>query len=196
MTTSLCRTPPSQIVAGDSIEFLFAIPDAYAGWAGAARLTGPDNVAINATSCATEGTDFHVIFAAAQTDQKLVEGHYALTIWAKTGEGASARRATLAQFRISIQPDLSTGAPEAPHAVQALAAIEKALRCRYKGDVPEEYIVDGVSVKKMTIEDLEKKRNKYAAEVSQLNNPNGSIGRIPFAFSYAGMPTDFRRRFT
>lgn len=192
------RTPPRQIVAGDSIEFLIAIPSAYDGWTGAARLTGPDNFALDATSCDTVGADLDVFFAGPKDPgtQKLGAGHYYLTVWLKNGDGD--RRVTLAQFPVTLQADLSKAGTKAPHAVQMLEIMERALRCRVEGNTDgglAAYSIDGVAVTKVPVEILERLRNKYSAEVAALNNPNGSIGRIPFTFTSPTMSPDYRRGF-
>ena len=190
MTVPLTHTAPRQIVAGDSIEFLVEIPSDYSGYTPSARITGPSTA--DAT-CTVEGSDVHVFVASGDTED-LIASQYALTVWLTSG----ARRRTLAQFPITVTPDLTADSPAQPFCVRMLALIEAAIEARASGNSDggiEEYTIDGTSVRKTSDADLERKRNKYAAEVARLNNPNGQLPRINFGFSQAGGPMDLRRRF-
>ncbi len=197
MTLTVTHRAPRQIVAGDSIEFLVAIPSPdYQSWTGSARITGPEQ--LSATTCATEGSDFHVYFAGnagATNTGQLPAGQYRLTVWASDGAG---RRITVAQFPITITADLSTGTPDEPHCVVMLRMIEQAIQARIGGNPDgglEGYLLEGTSATKTPIERLELMRNKYSAEVAALQNPNGQIGRIKFTMTPAGGIADLRRRF-
>ncbi|HEY9465021.1 MAG TPA: hypothetical protein VIR54_18140 [Vicinamibacterales bacterium] len=190
MTVPLTHTAPRQIVAGDSIEFLVEIPSDYSGYTPSARITGPSTA--DAT-CTVEGSDAHVFLGSGDTED-LTAGQYALTVWLTSG----ARRKTLAQFPMSVSADLSADAPEQPYCVVMLAAIEAALKARLTGNADggiEAYTTEGTSVTKLPTLELQRLRKQYAAEVARLQNPNGQIPRVNFAFSPAGSPVDLRRRF-
>jgi hypothetical protein len=196
---SVTHRVPRQIIAGDSIEFLVAVPADYLAWTGSARLTGPGQM--SATSVALENSDLRVRFAGQASGSsgtyktaQLKPGQYTLTVWLTSG----ADRVTLLQTQLTITADLSTGTPAEPHCVVMLRMIEEAIQARLdpeSGNAIDSYSVDGTAVTKMSLEELERKRNKYAAEVQALQNPNGQIPRVKFAFTQPGAPVDVRRRF-
>lgn len=181
---------PRQIIAGDSVEFLVAIPGDYSGWTGSARLTGPSTM--DATSCATEGTDFHIFFAGQGTPpatKSLTAGQYTLTVWATSADGQ--RRVTIVQHPLSVTADLSQGTPAQQHALVMLPIIEAAIQARLTGNADgglEQYAIDGTSVTKLPMEELQRLRRTYSAEVAQIQNPDGQIRRIHFAFAPASGP--------
>lgn len=194
MTPPLTHVAPQSIVAGDSIDFLVAIPAGYEDWTGSARLTGPGST-LDATSCDTESSDFHVKFSGQTTlgTKNLVAGQFALTVWATSGTD----RKTIAQFPITVTPDLSTGTPRQAHALTMLRVVEAEIQARITGNGSgqEGYQVDGTMVTKIPIEQLERLRNKYSAEVAALTNPNGGIPRVKFVVTPTGGIADVRRRF-
>jgi hypothetical protein len=194
VTIQLTHRAPTQIIAGDSIEFLVAVPTDYQAWTGSARLTGPGQMA--ATSCVLEGSDFHLKFEGqgASGTKTLTAGQYVLTVWATSGND----RRTIAQFPLSIAPDLSTGSPALDHAVKMLTLINTAIENRIAGNNDggiEDYTVDGTQVRKLPMLELQKLRNKYSAEVAALQNPNGQLRRVNFAFAPTGGMIDVRKRF-
>lgn len=195
MTLTLQRQAPKQIVAGDSIEFLVPIPGDLTGWTGSARLTGASQM--DATSVVVENGDFHVKFEGQVTGgtKALTAGQYTLTVWATSGND----RYTVLQHRMTVTPDLSTGSPALEHAMKTLTAVETAIYARLTGNGDggvEEYAVEGTSVRKLSIDQLEKLRNKYSAEVARLQNPNAPLGRVKFVMTPAGTLPDYRRRYS
>lgn len=191
--TTPTHRAPRQIIAGDTIEFLVAVPADYLAWIGSARLAGPSQMA--ATSCALEGADFHVKFEGQATGgtKSLAAGQYSLTVWVTNAND----RKTIAQFPLSITADLSTGTPAQQHALKMLPIIEAEIEARVTGNgsALEEYGVDGTTVRKMEMAELQRLRNKYAAEVAQIQNPNGQLRRVKFAMTPTGGMVDVRRRF-
>lgn len=193
LTVQLLYDVPKKIVAGDSIEFLVAIPSDYASWLGSARITGPAQM--NATSVATEGADYHVTFEgqSASGTKTLSPGQYLLTVWASDGNN----RKTIAQYSLTITENLAVGTPAQSHAVQMLGLIETELRNRVNGHRSiESYTVDGVNITKIPTEQLERMRAKYANEVFQQQNRDAPIGSVKFAFTPTGMPANPRGRLT
>ena len=199
MSTSLPRNPPGTVPAGDTIEFLVTVPSDYASWTGSARLTGAGQMA--ATSCAAEGADFHIKFqgtASAPTvadgTSSLPAGQYTLTVWASNGND----RVTVAQWPVTMTADLATGEPALAHAIKMLDIVESAIIARVSGNNDggiDQYTIDGTSVVKIPIEQLERLRNKYSAEVAALQNGASPIRRINFAMAPAGgTPFGFRGR--
>lgn len=194
LTVTLSQRAPRQIIAGDSIEFLVQVPGDYTTWTGSARLTGPSTM--DASSVVTEANNYHITFHGQSTPgtKSLTAGQYQLTVWATSGTD----RKTIAQFPITITTDLSTGTPALAHAIEMLTAIEAAINARITGNTEggvEEYAIEGTQVKKLSMMDLQKLRNKYAAEVQALQNPNGPLPRVKFGMTQAATITDFRRRF-
>lgn len=197
--TTLTHRAPRQIVAGDTIEFLVAVPADYQSWTGSARLTGPGQM--DATSCAIEGSDLHIRFAGQGSSGTgtyktalLAAGQYALTVWMSN----AADRKTIAQYPLTIAPDLSTGTPAQSHAATMLPIIEAAIQARISGNNDggiEGYSIDGTTVNKIPLDELKRLRKQYAAEVAQQQNPNGQIGRVKFVMTPAGGMVDMRRRF-
>lgn len=194
LTLSLLRTAPKQIIAGDSIEFLVGIPSDLAGWTGSARLTGPSQM--DATSCATEDGNFHVLFEgqSASGTKTLPAGQYTLTVWATSANN----RYTVAQYQLTVVANLATGTPAQSHAQKMLALLETAIYNRVNGNSDggiENYAIDGTAVSKLSMEQLQKMRARYAAEVSREQNPTQQIGRVPFAFTQGGSPVGVNRRY-
>lgn len=195
MTTTLPRSAPAQLVAGDTLEFLTALPGDLAGWTGSARLTGPSTM--EATSVVTEGSDLHLLFEgqSAGGTKELLPGQYTLTVWATNANN----RHTIAQFRLTIAPDLSVGTPALAHAIQMLDAIETAIAARVSGaaDGPiEEYEINGRKVRKMGLSELYKLRTRYQAEVRTLQNPGRPIARVKAVFGPVGIEPIQTRRFS
>lgn len=199
VTISLTHDVPPQLVAGDSLEFLVAIPSELTGWSGSARLTGPAQM--DATSVAVEGLDYHVKFsgqAAGTTGTyktaQLCAGQYMLTVWATNGTD----RYTVLQRPLTVTPDLSTAAPQQRHAVEMLPIIERAIKARVSGNDDgglEQYTIDSTSVTKIPMSELQRLRARYTSEVAAIQNPGSPIPQVKFAFTPAGAPFDLRRRF-
>lgn len=192
---TLSYNAPKELLAGDSIDFLVQVPGDYSGWTGSCRLTGP-SATLDGTISNSNG-DFEVYFPGqgASGTHTLAAGQYLLTVWVTSGND----RKTIEQFPLTITADLSTGTPAQVHAVKMLDLLETAIYNRLNGTTDggiDEYTIDGTSVKKLTMDDLQKLRARYAAEVARLGNPNAPLGSIKFHFSQAGTVPDLRRRFT
>lgn len=193
LTVQLLHEAPKQIVAGDSIDFLVAIPSDLEGWTGSARLTGPSQMN---GAVVTEGSDFHVTFKgqSASGTKTLAAGQYELTVWATNGED----RYTVAKHALSVLADLAVGEPAQSHAQRMLSIIEAAIQARVSGNADggiENYAIDGLSVSKIPIEQLEKLRAKYANEVIQAQQADAPFGSVKFYFTKAGTPADMVRRY-
>jgi hypothetical protein len=192
---SVTRRIPRQINAGDSIEFLIAIPAGYEAWTGSARLVGQSQMAATVT---TEGTDYRVRFPGQATGTtgvfktaQLIPGQYTLSVFSTSG---TDRRTVITQA-ITIAPDPATTTTE-PHCVKMLRIVEAAIAARVSGNGDgglDAYIIDGTSATKVPLERLEQLRNKYSSEVAALNN-GGQIPRVKFAMAPAGGILDMRRR--
>lgn len=192
--TTLLREPPTQLLAGDTLEYLQAIPSDYqsAGWTPNARLIGP--AGMEATSCALEGVDAHIKFSGQGTagTTHLAAGQYRLTVWVTNGND----RATIASHALTILEDLATADVATTHATRMLAVIERAIEARLTGNSDggiENYVIDGISINKMPIEQLKKLRSEYANEVSRAGN-GGRFGSIEMVFTKAGGPIGPRAR--
>src|SRR5689334_5415535 len=192
VTTPL-RAPPSRFPAGDTLDFLQAIPGDYTGWTGSARLTGPSTM--DATSCDTEGSDFHVIFSGqgAGGTKELEPGEYRLSVFATQG----ANRYTVAQYGVSIALDPATATDgEGSHATRMLAIIERAIEARLSGNDDggiESYIIDGVSITKTSDARLQLLRARYKAEVAAEQN-GGKLPSLAAVFTSYGDLAPIRSR--
>jgi hypothetical protein len=149
---------------------------------------------MDATSCVTEGSDFHVKFQGLGTTgtSALVAGQYTLGVWA-TNEND---RATVALYPLTITANIASGTPTQQHALVMLPIIEAAIQARITGNKDgglESYTVDGTQVMKLPMEQLQKLRRQYAAEVASLQG-TGGIRKLPFAFTPAGGITGMRGR--
>lgn len=198
MTVTLQHAVPAQLLAGDSIEFLQSIPGDLVGWTGSARLTGGSPAApgsMDATTVVTENRDLHITFSGQSTPgtRTLAAGNYTLTVWMRNVND----RYTIAEYRLTIRADASTGTPALTHAARMLDLCETALANRLGANSDggiEEYEIHGRRVKKISTEELTRLRNKYAAEVQRLQNPGAPYGRVKAVFSAAGdMPHVLRR---
>jgi len=200
LTVQLKDEAPKQIIAGDTIEFYAAIPSDLEGWTGSARLTGPSQM--DATSVATESGKFRVKFQGSSGTSALTAGQYLLTVWATSGND----RYTVYQAGITVKANLATGTPAQSHAQKMLSIIETAIYNRVnqssgtastttEGGV-ESYSIDGVSVSKLSMADLQRLRNKYAAEVQVEQNGAAPIGRVKTVFTAAGTIPQLKRRYS
>jgi hypothetical protein len=192
---TLTYTAPARIIAGDSIDFLVSVPGDYAGWTGSSRLTGP--AMMDGTVTTQDSGDFRVTFKGQGSGPKtasLPGGQYQLTVWATSADD----RATIYQAPITLDPDLAAGTPALRHAVAMLAMVEKAIQARVGGNGDggiEEYSIEGTSVRKLSIDQLERLRARYSAEVSRLQNPGQPVRTVSVAFLATGGVMDPRRRY-
>lgn len=143
---------------------------------------------------ATEGSSFRVTFPGQSSEgtKKLPAGQYILAVWATSGDD----RYTVATYPITVTADLAVGTPTQSHATQMLALIETELRNRVNGQKSiETYTVDGVSIGKITTEQLERMRARYANEVAMQNN-GGAFGSVKVAFAPTGHAVGVVRRYS
>lgn len=151
---------------------------------------------MDATSVVTENSDYHIKFSGQSTPgtKTLTTGQYSLMVWATSGTD----RKTIAQYPITVTADLSAGTPAQQHALKMLPIIEAAIEARISGNADgglESYAVEGTSVTKLPMAELQKLRARYAGEVARMQNPNAPIGSVKFYFAQSGSITDVRRRF-
>ena len=193
-TLSLQRTPPKQIIAGDTIEFLETIPSDLVGWTGTARLTGPSTMDGVVAVSSLDSSAFDVRFQGVTGTDALLPGPYILTIWATSGND----RFTVRQYRLTVQANLATGTPALAHAIQVLGVIETAIYNRLNANTDggiEEYSIDGREVHKLPLKELYGMRAIYAAEVRKLQNPDQPVGRVKIKFTAAGDVPDMVMRY-
>jgi len=88
---------------------------------------------------------------------------------------------------LTVAPNPLTAAPgdRVAFAEANLAAVEKAITARLAGDQPEEYMIGGRSVKRMTLLDLKKTRRELQDEVFRLRS-GGQTRRRLIRFTQAG----------
>lgn len=193
MTVATTHACPKQLLAGDSLDLLVAIPGDLIGWTGSARLTGASTMA---GTVETVGSDFRITFSGQGSPgtKDLTAGNYQLTVWATNGTD----RYTVARFTLQVVADLATGTPALAHAQKMLALVETAIEARIQGNGDggiEEYEIAGRRVVKLSMADLQKFRTKYAAEVARLQNPDRPYARVKAVFTPAGQMPDMLRRY-
>lgn len=191
-------SPPSQLLVGDTLEFLQVIPsDLLAGWTGAARLTGPDGSQMDATSVAVEGSSLRIKFAGQATGgtKSLLAGRHTISVWMTN----ASDRHTIAQHAIDLVANPAVGTPELAHAEKMLALCETAIENRLSANADggiEEYDIEGTQVRKFAIRELYALRSKYAAEVRRLRQPDAAYPKVVIGFTKAGaMPNHVVRRY-
>jgi hypothetical protein len=140
---------------------------------------------MDATSCAVEGGDFHVRFAgqAANGTKELEPGQYTLTVFVTSADGADRFR--IKEHRLTVLPDAAKVDDGRSFAARMLTIIEAAIEARVLGNADggiEAYVIDGVSITKVSEQRLQQLRTKYANEVANEQN-GGTIPSIPFTFA-------------
>lgn len=154
---------------------------------------------MDATTVALSGSSFRVYFQGQTTDatpatKALTAGQYSLSVFATQNND----RRTIAVFPLTVFPDASTGTPAQPHCMQMLSLIEAAIRSRAGGTPDgsiEKYSIEGTAIELLSSLDLEKLRNKYAAEVRMIQNPNSPLPSVQITFTQSGFISDMRKRF-
>lgn len=152
---------------------------------------------MDATSVTEENGALRVKFSgqAATGTEDLTAGQYTLTVWMTSSDD----RYTVYQRGITVKPDLSTGTPAQSHAQKTLALLETAIYNRLNGNSDggiESYSVDGFAVSKLSMADLQRLRNKYAAEVQTEQNGAAPIGRVKAVFTQPGYLPQMKGRYS
>jgi hypothetical protein len=182
--TTLLNAPPRQIPAGDTLEYLEAIPADYVDWTGSARLAGPSTM--DATSCVLEGGSFHIKFEGqgAGGTKELEPGQYTLAVFATS----SNDRKTIAVHRLTVLPNTALVDDGRTFEAQMLDVINVAIMARVSGNNDggiAAYAIDGVSITKIPLEELERLRTKYSNAVANQQS-GGVIPTVPFVFCKTG----------
>lgn len=167
---------PESFAAGTTVKLLRELSDYPAddGWTYALHLRGVGT--LDAVGSAS-GSAFAVTLAAADTDG-LAAGTYRWTERvAKAGEKYDA-----ATGLVVVTLDMAAAAAGAgqSHAERVLALIEAAIEGRIPNGM-ESYQIQGRSVSKIPLMDLERLRGIYAARVARQKN-GGQIGSIQMVF--------------
>ena len=161
MSADIPSAPPTEIRAGDTVQWRRTLPDYLAGdgWSLRYALVSA-SAAYNATA-ASDGDD-HLLTVAATTTAGWAPGRYALTEYVVKG----AERFTLATTQLQVLPDLaaaSSGLDTRTHARKVLDAIEAGLES--KAPVAGMLEIAGRRIQHYPLGDLLALRDRYRAEV-------------------------------
>lgn len=152
------------LIAGDSLDFETSVPDypATAGWTLSYRLIPRVSGTAITFSATANGADYRVQVAAATT-AAWVAGEYSWAAFVTLGPD----RFTVDSGTITIKPDpgVASASDLRSHARRALDAIEAVIENRATMD-QQEYQIAGRMLKRMTVSDLLRFRDRYRAEVA------------------------------
>lgn len=174
MAPTCCSSPPSAIVAGDSLSWSRAFDDYKAsdGWALAYTLVGP--TAVYTVNAASNGDDFAVSIAP-DTSKTWAPGAYKLVETLST----AGERVTVGITPFTISPDLAAtadgGADTRSHARKVLDAIEAWLES--KAPVAGTFQIGERQIQYYPIADLLVLRDRYRREVALENACGNRRGR-------------------
>lgn len=175
MAAIIPTSEPTSLIAGATWQWTItsATYPLSEGWALSYTFPGPSAFTWSAGWATDDGATTTITIPAATT-AILTGGTYRpVRIW--TGSGAyngEVRYEEVGAIVVQDNPTRQSGVLSASE--RNLNAIVCALEARYRGDVPEEYTIGGRSVKKMSIEDLERQRTRYQAEVNALRSPTST----------------------
>ena len=157
---------PQTITAGDSLAWTRAFADypASAGWTLSYGAAGPQAINFVATA-ATDGASYRVAVTPTATAGWL-PGRYLWSAYV-TRSTPTAERHTLCRGTFQVLPDPAATALALTHAQRALALIETALEGRIPRGL-EDTTIDGQQITRIPIRDLYALKEKYRAEVANL----------------------------
>lgn len=175
---------PESFAAGTTVKVTFSFSDypASDGWALKLSLAGPGVLTVDADA---SGADHAVTLSAAETAALPAGGYFWSADASKAGETYRADSG-----KVNVEPNLAAaGAGDLQSSNEKLlVAIDAALAsrlgtpgCSLPKDI-EAYSIDGVTVTKVPLEQLEKMRTKLAYAVAR-EKRGGGIGiqhRIAF----------------
>lgn len=166
---------PMEITAGDHVKWSVYDPEHLPddGWELRYAIRGPAAIDLISTPDASS----HNIDIPGATSAAYAAGSYS---WARYFRKADGTRETACTGRLTVRPDLVSavaGFDGSTHAERTLAAIERVIEGRAsKGDWETE--IDGIRIKKMTVEELIRLRQYYRNEVRvQQAKQRGKTGR-------------------
>lgn len=159
MSIQALTTEPSALYAGDSINWLIALPDypATGGWT--LKYNAVCSAGQFAFSSVPSGAD-HAVTVVKATTAAYLPGSYSLTKYVEHSDGS---RVTLSESLLTVKPDLAgkTAAfDNRGHVKKTLDAIEAVLEGR-AAISQQELTIDGTTLKRTPVNDLLRLRSKY-----------------------------------
>lgn len=172
MSIEALTTEPASLTAGDTINWLIAVPDypASAGWTLKYNgLCAAGRIALTSTPSG----DSHAVAVAKTTTADYVAGVYSFTKYVES----TTERVTLDTLTIQVLPDLAamtTAYDNRSQAQKILDAIDNTINGTATSGMLA-MTIDGTRLEKMTPEQLLNLRGVYAGLVWRERNP-GKIG--------------------
>lgn len=180
MAAEIPTCEPSQIVAGDTVQWTKSLCDYTPGdgWTLKYRLVGG-----NVTSTVTADTStypglYFLTFAATVTAAVVTETPMRLIGWVESG----SERHTVYDAVVGVLPNAAVATPAnlLTHAERTLAVIEAAIEGNTSSAI-QSYSIGGRSVSKYSPADLMRLRGQYAYEV-KLQRNGGAVLTATMAF--------------
>lgn len=171
MSADIPSAPPSELWAGDTVQWRRTIPDYPAGDGWTLRYTLISPTAAYSVTASASGNDYVVNEDAATTSAWLA-GRYTLTEYVVKG----SERYTLATTQVRVDPNLAsaaTGVDTRTHARKVLDAIEAWLESR--APVAGALELAGRKIQNYPLTDLLALRDRYRAEVQRESGVSGRL---------------------
>lgn len=184
MARAIPTSEPNAIVAGDSLQWDRTDLSAdypSATWTLRYTLTGAANVNFDA-SVGADGR--FEVRETGLTTAALPAGGYRLRAHVLAGDERFTTfpdGSPICDRPVTVEANPETVAPGGTHAERMLVLIEAALEGRIP-DGMENYTLDGVTIGKIPVEQLQALRAKYAAEVQTQRSGGLKIGSIRVRF--------------
>lgn len=158
--TDIATTEPGAFTKGDYVQWKRSLDDykASAGWTLTYYFRGDSTL----NKAATASGDDHLLTLSTSDTDSLTAGEYA---WAAKVSKASELY-TIAIGNVTVRPDIAdenSGYESRPHCKIMLDAIEAILQGKATQDVLS-YSIQGRSLTRMNVEELETWRDKYRKE--------------------------------
>lgn len=168
MSITIPTTEPSEILAGDTLQWTKTLSDylATAGYTLKYRLINAAGK-IDITAAAS-GAD-HAVSVSAVLTAAYASGTYTWTSYVEKGAGETLERYTVETGTITVKPSLATqsaGLDTRSHAKKVLDAIEAVIEGRASRS-DSEYSIGGRTLRNMTHDELIKMRSFYQQEYSR-----------------------------
>lgn len=174
MAPPIPTSPPTAVRAGETWLWDDVYPDfpASEGWVLSYELRSAGTITIAAALTTVIGTGWRVTVPASMTAPYQPDSYEMVAVL--TGSGTYAGRVHQISLPwLTILPNLilANVGDRVTFAQEAIARIEKAIAAREKGDQPEEYLIDGVSVKRIPLQQLYAVRLRLKEELREARAP-------------------------
>lgn len=156
------------------------------GWTPSYAIKGASDL-VWSSGWVTNNGSFHTVVIPASSTAVLTEGRYEFTrIWTGSGTYSGYRYTDILDPLVVVpNPATATAGDRVSFAETNLAAVQAAITARLAGDEPEEYAIGGRSVRKMTIDQLQRLRAALQTEVWRERNPTAANPKSYVRFTAA-----------